>query len=33
MMKKDEPRMIEMFKLQKRFREEVMAEAGASQLN
>ena len=33
MMKKDEPRMIEMYKLQKRFKEEVMAEEGASQLN
>jgi len=33
MMQKDEPRMIEMFKLQKRFKEEAMAEAGGDQLN
>ena len=33
MMKRDEPKMIEMFKLQKQFREEVMAESGADQLN
>lgn len=33
MMQRDEPRMIEMFKLQKQFRAEIMAEAGAEQLN
>lgn len=33
MMQRDEPRMIEMFRLQKTFRAEVMAEAGAEQLN
>lgn len=32
-MKKDEPRMIEMFKLQKQFKAEIMAEPGADQLN
>lgn len=33
MMQRDEPRMIEMFKLQKQFRAEIMAEAGAEHLN
>ena len=33
MMQRDEPRMIEMFKLQKKFKEEVLAESGSGQLN
>ena len=33
MMQKDEPRMIEMFKLQKKFKAEIMEEPGADQLN
>ena len=33
MMKRDEPRMIEMFKLQKKFKKEIMEEEGADQLN
>lgn len=33
MMKKDEPRMIEMFKLQKKFKEEVLKETEGQTLN
>ena len=33
MMKRDEPKMIEMFKLQKKFREEVLSQPGGDQLN
>lgn len=33
MMQRDEPKMIEMFKMQAKFRKEVMDEEGASQLN
>ena len=33
MMQRDEPRMIEMFKMQKKFKAEVLAEPGADQLN
>jgi hypothetical protein len=33
MMQRDEPKMIEMFRMQGKFRKEVMEEEGASQLN